>query len=59
MMKSNYQSALERIKSASSVEALRKLDKSLVRLWEAGVFTESEFSRLDRRLVDRITAMED
>ena len=58
-MKSNYQSALERIKSASSVEALRKLDKSLVRLWEVGIFTESEFSRLDRRLVDRMIAMED
>jgi ribosomal protein S20 len=58
-MKSNYQSALERIKSASSVEALRKLDKSLVRLWEVGIFTESEFSRLDSRLLDRITAMED
>jgi hypothetical protein len=57
-MKSNYQSALERIKSAPNVEALRKLDKSLVRLWEAGIFTESEFSRLDRRLLDKIIAME-
>jgi hypothetical protein len=58
-MKTDYQSALARIKSAPNVEILRKLDKSLVRLWEAGIFTESEFSRLDRRLVDRMIAMED
>jgi hypothetical protein len=58
-MKTDYQSALERIKSAPNVEILQKLDKSFVRLWEAGIFTESEFSRLDRRLVDRMIAMED
>ena len=58
-MKTDYQSALERIKSAPNVEILQKLDKSFVRLWEAGIFTESEFSRLDRRLVERMIAMED
>jgi hypothetical protein len=58
-MKTDYKSALERIKSAPNLETLRKLDKSLVRLWEAGIFTESEFSRIDRRLVDRMIAMED
>jgi hypothetical protein len=58
-MKTDYQSALARIKSAPNVEALRKVDKSLVLLWIAGIFTESEFSRLDRRLVDRMIAMED
>jgi hypothetical protein len=58
-MKTDYQSALDRINSAPNVEALRKLDNSLVSLWEAGIFTESEFSRLDRRLVDRMIEMED
>jgi hypothetical protein len=58
-MKSNYQSFIERIKSAPNVEALRKLDKSLDRLWEVGAFTQSEFSRLDSRLMDRMIAMED
>ena len=58
-MKTDYQSALDRINSAPNVEALRKLDNSLVSLWIAGIFTESEFSRLDRRLVDRMIAMED
>jgi len=58
-MKTDYQSALDRINSAPNVEALRKLDNSLVSLWIAGIFTESEFSRLDRRIVDRMIAMED
>jgi hypothetical protein len=58
-MKTDYQSALHRIKSAPNVEILRKLGKSLVRLWEAGIFTESEFSRIDRRLVERMIEMED
>jgi hypothetical protein len=57
-MKTNYQSAIERVNKCQTLQDCDKLDKSLVTLWIAGIFTESEFSRIDSALVDRMIEIE-
>jgi len=57
-MKTNYKSAIERVNKCQTLQDCDKLDKSLVTLWIAGIFTESEFSRIDSALVDRMIEIE-
>lgn len=48
----NYQSFTQRIKQADTPEELQRLSNSLDRLYTAGIFTISEFSRLDAKILD-------
>ena len=53
----NYTAMAQRINNADTVEALRKLERSLERLYSAGVFTVKEFAKLDGKMVDKSTEM--
>ena len=50
-MESNYKSFVKRIKAASKDE-LSNLDRSLDRLFEVGIFTISEYQRLDQKIME-------
>lgn len=50
-MESNYKSFARRIKAASKDE-LSNLDRSLDRLFEAGLFTISEYQILDQKIIE-------
>lgn len=58
MNKTNYQSALARINKANDEESLLQLEKSLERLWNAGIFTANEFSRLDDKLLSKLISID-
>jgi len=49
---SNYASMAKRIRSCQSAEDFSKVNQSLERLYNAGVFTASELGRLDSLAVD-------
>ena len=53
----NYTAMTQRINKADTVEALRKLERSLERLYSAGVFTAKEFAKLDSKMVDKSVSM--
>jgi hypothetical protein len=57
-MKTNYQSALERINKANDEESLLHLEKSLERLWNNGIFTANEFSKLDEKLLSKLISID-
>lgn len=44
---SNYKAMAERIRKAKTVEDLNKCEDSLTNLYNNGIFTVSDFSRLD------------
>lgn len=46
-MKSNYQTALQRIDKVKNMEALMRLEESFERLYRNGIFTEKQFLELD------------
>ena len=52
-MKTNYQAFADRIKKANNKEGIKKLEKSLDRLLEAGVLTAYEYQRLDQKIMDK------
>ena len=58
MNKSNYQSALARINKANDEESLLQLEESLERLWNAGIFTANEFSKLDEKLLSKLISID-
>jgi len=58
MNKTNYQSALERINKANDKESLLHLEKSLERLWNNGIFTANEFSKLDEKLLSKLISID-
>jgi len=58
IMKNNYQSALERINKANDEESLLHLEKSLERLWNNGIFTANEFSKLDEKLLSKLISID-
>ena len=58
MNKTNYQSALARINKANDEESLLQLEKSLERLRNAGIFTTSEFFRLDEKLLSKLISID-
>lgn len=51
-MDSNYIYLSKKIKKAKTIEELNRLDESLNNLYNNGIFTISEFSRLDLLIVD-------
>ena len=53
-----YQYSLSKIKTAKTVEQLDKVEVWLEKMYNAGVSTPSEFSRLDDKLVDHSLKLE-
>ena len=49
----NRETFLERIKGAVSRDDIDRLERSLDRLWEAGVFSPDDIVLLDNALCDR------
>ena len=54
-MSSEYKSALDRLARAHTSQDLEQLENSFVRLYNAGIFTDKEFMRLDGKIVDKLT----
>jgi hypothetical protein len=52
-MVTNYTSFKTRINKATTLQDLDRLDISLGRLWNAGIFTQSEFISLDSAILDK------
>ena len=56
---SNYQSAVKRIQSADNLGKLERLERSLDNLYNMGLFTVSEFVKLDCLLMDKYCVLEE
>lgn len=56
-MKTNMQSMRERIKHAPDMEALRKVEESLERLYNNGIFTAKQLLELDHEMTHRSNVM--
>jgi len=56
-MATNYTSFKTRINKATTLQDLDRLDISLDRLWNAGVFTQAEFIRLDSAILDKMETL--
>jgi len=56
---SNYESMKQRIQSASKdYSMLRKLEVSTERLYNAGIFTTSDFRRLDSMILNHMVKLD-
>jgi ribosomal protein S20 len=55
---SNYQTMAQRINTADTLEALNKVEASLDRIFNNGIFTVNEYSKLDSKIVDKQVAIE-
>lgn len=51
--KEEYKAFNNRINEAQTTEQLQRLEKSLTRLFDAGIFSPSQYSRLDIKLMDK------
>jgi len=58
-MVTDYISFKTRINKAKTQQDLDRLDISLDRLWNAGIFTQSEFIRLDSAILDKRDSVND
>ncbi len=54
----NYQSALQRINTAETIDKLAKVETSINRVYDAGFFTANQLMRLDDRIVDQYIKLE-
>ena len=52
-MKTNYQSALERLNKVTSMEALSKLETSFDRFYRNGFLTEEQLMDLDWKMLHK------
>ena len=52
----NYQSAIERIKKANTLQDLFRVGEGLARVHKIGHLTDNEFRRLDLMICDKINA---
>lgn len=57
--KTNYASMAGRIRKCKTLDALTNIGKSLERLYLAGIFTVSEFQRLNIMIIDQIIKIEE
>ena len=55
---SDYKKFANKIRKAKDLETLNKLENSLTNLYNNGIFTVSEFSRLDILLIDNKIKLE-
>lgn len=49
----NYQTMTQRINKADTLAALDKVEASLDRIFNNGVFTINEYAKLDAKIVDK------
>ena len=56
---SNYESAVKRIQSADDLGKLKRLGRSLDNLYNLGLFTATEFARLDCLLMGQYCLLEE
>ena len=56
-MNSNYKSAVHRINNANNSGDLEQLINSFTNLYNLGILTESEYQRLDIKIVDKLIAI--
>lgn len=56
---SNYESAVNRIHSVDDLGKLKRLGRSLDNLYNLGLFTATEFARLDCLLMDKYCVLEE
>lgn len=54
--KANYKTFVARIETADSQEKLKRLEISLDRLYNAGIFSVTEFARLDIKIFEKLAA---
>jgi len=54
----NYATMTQRIRECKTMDALYKASLSIERLYNAGIFTESQFMRLDGRWVEQSIRVE-
>ena len=47
----DYESMIKRIRTATTLEDIKKIETSMVRLYEAGIFTDGEFYGLDDKVL--------
>jgi len=58
-MNSNYKSATHRVNNANTNSDLEQLVNSFTNLYNLGLLTESEYQRLDIKIVDKLIAIEE
>lgn len=56
-MKTNYQSALKRLRLAESMEALKQLEASFERLYRNGFLTDAQLMELDWKMLHKSNVM--
>ena len=49
----NYQAMAQRINKANTIEALAKVETSLDRIFDNGIFTINEYSKLNQKITDK------
>ena len=49
----NYQAMAQSINKADTLEALDKVETSLDRIFNNGIFTINEYAKLDAKIVDK------
>lgn len=54
----NYQAMVQRINQANTIETLAKVESSLDRIFNSGIFTVNQYSKLDSKIVDKQIAIE-
>jgi hypothetical protein len=55
---SNHITLASRIKAANNLTDIKRIETSLDRLYECGVFTSSEYTRIDNKIMDRIVELD-
>ena len=53
----DYQSFMSRLRKCETLPDVKKLEVSLTRFYDAGIFSISELARLDGKVVDRMTEL--
>lgn len=51
--KTNYKALSERIRAATTIADLDRLDRSMTRIYDAGQLTPAELKRLDIKIIDK------
>lgn len=54
--KENYSAFIAKIEAADNDQKLRQLELSLDRLYNAGIFSVTEFKRLDNKILEKLAA---
>jgi hypothetical protein len=53
----SYQTLINRIKTAETKQDLSKIERSAVRVYDAGQLTQSEFSRVCVKVMEKVATL--